>query len=145
VPATKFGGGLAANYGALRILLIGTGVLVIGMVGMALTGMPVFWAVLVGILGSIQPGIIMAVGTLSARPENRAVGMALFYSLYYAGGAVGPAVCGWVADRHGGPAGGVLAAAAISALVVPLFLLHRKLAAQTSRIAPQASTRPPAV
>ena len=70
----------------------------------------------------------LAVGTLSARPENRAVGMALFYSLYYAGGAVGPAVCGWVADRHGGPAGGVLAAAAISALIIPLFLLHRKLA-----------------
>ncbi len=128
VPATMFGGGLAANYGALRILLIGTGILLVGMVGIALTGMPVFWAVLVGVLGSIQPGIIMAVGTLSARPENRAVGMALFYSLYYAGGAVGPAVCGWVADRYGGPAGGVLAAAAISALVVPLFLLHRKLA-----------------
>lgn len=128
VPATMFGGGLAANYGALRILLIGTVALLVGMVGMALTGMPVFWAVLVGILGSIQPGIIMAVGTLSARPENRAVGMALFYSLYYAGGAVGPAVCGWIADRYGGPAGGVLAAAAISALVVPLFLLHRKLA-----------------
>ena len=43
------------------------------MVGSALAGWIVFWAVLVGILGSIQPGIIMAVGTLSARAENRAV------------------------------------------------------------------------
>lgn len=128
VPATIFGGGLAARFGALRIFLIGTMFLLVGMVGTALAGGVVFWAVLVGVLGSIQPGIIMAVGTLSARAENRAVGMALFYSLYYAGGAVGPGICGWVADRYGGPEGGVLAAAALSALVIPLFLLHRRLA-----------------
>ena len=128
VPATMFGGGLAARFGALRIFLIGTMFLLVGMVGTALAGGVIFWSVLVGVLGSIQPGIIMAVGTLSARAENRAVGMALFYSLYYAGGAVGPGLCGWVADRYGGPEGGVLAAAALSALVIPLFLLHRRLA-----------------
>jgi hypothetical protein len=32
-----------------------------------------------------------------------------------------------MADLWGGSAGGVLAAAALSALVVPLFLWHRKL------------------
>ncbi len=128
VPATMLGGGLAARFGALRILLVGTAFLVVGMIGSALAGWVVFWSILVGILGSIQPGIIMAVGTLSARPENRAVGMALFYSIYYAGGAVGPGICGWVADRYGGPEGGVLAAAGLSALVVPIFLQHRRLA-----------------
>ena len=55
---------------------------------------------MVGIIGSFHPGVIMAVGTLSARPENRAVGMGLFYSIYYAGGTVVPAFCGWAAD-HG--------------------------------------------
>jgi MFS family permease len=131
VPATLFGGGLAGRFGALRVLLAGTAFLVVGILGAALAGAPIglllFWAVMVGVLGSIQPGIIMAVGSLSARPENRAVGMALFYSLYYAGGSVGPAFCGWMADLWGGSAGGVLAAAALSALVVPLFLWHRKL------------------
>jgi MFS family permease len=127
VPATMFGGGLAARFGAFRILLVGTICLVIGMVGTALTGYPVFWSVLVGILGSIHPGVIMAVGTLSARPENRAVGMALFYSIYYAGGTLGPTLCGVSADLMGDPAGGVLAAAVISAAVVPIFLLHRRL------------------
>ena len=81
VPATLWGGDLAARFGALRIFLIGTTALVIGMIGTALTGGPVWWAFLVGVLGSIHPGVIMAVGTLSARPENRAVGMGLFYSL----------------------------------------------------------------
>ena len=99
-----------------------------GIVGTALAGWPLGWSVLVGVIGSIHPGVIMAVGTLSARPENRAVGMGLFYSLYYVGGAVGPALCGKAADDYGGPAGGLLAAAAISALVIPLFMLHRRIA-----------------
>ncbi len=128
VPATLFGGGLAARFGALRIFMIGTITLVIGMAGTALAGYPVFWAVLVGIFGSIHPGIIMAVGTLSARAQNRAVGMALFYSLYYLGGTISPAVAGRAADWYGGPAGGLLAASVLSALVIPLFLLHRRLA-----------------
>ena len=128
VPATMWGGALAARYGALRIFLIGTAALVIGMAGTALTGGPLGWALLVGVLGSIHPGVIMAVGTLSARPENRAVGMGLFYTLYYLGNTAGPALCGRTADAMGGPEGGLLAAAAISALTVPLYLLHRRLA-----------------
>ncbi|MGE0225031.1 MAG: CynX/NimT family MFS transporter [Acetobacteraceae bacterium] len=128
VPPTMFGGGLAARFGALRILLVGTLSLVIGMVGSALTGYPILWSVLVGVVGSIQPGVIMAVGTLSARPENRAVGMAIFYSIYYAGNTLGPTLCGMAADSMGTPEGGMLAASAISVAVIPIFMLHRKLA-----------------
>ena len=128
VPATLWGGDLAARFGALRIFLLGTLALVAGTLGTALTGAPLGWAFLVGVLGAIHPGVIMAVSTLSAKPGNRAVGMGLFYSLYYLGGTVGPALCGWTADRMGGPEGGVIAAAVFSALTVPLFLWHRKLA-----------------
>ena len=128
VPATLWGGDLSARFGALRIFLIGTAALVIGMAGTALAGGVLWWAFLVGVLGSIHPGVIMAVGTLSSKPENRAVGMGLFYTLYYAGGAAGPAICGWTADRTGGPWGGLVAAAAITALTAPLYLLHRSLA-----------------
>jgi MFS family permease len=134
VPATLFGGGLAARFGAFRIFLLGTTALVVGMTGTALFGMPVMWAVAVGILGSIHPGVIMAVGTLSARPENRAVGMGLFYSLYYAGGTLSPALCGRAADLYGGPEGALLAAAGLSALAVPMYLLHRHLAAHETML-----------
>jgi predicted MFS family arabinose efflux permease len=135
VPATLWGGDLAARFGGFRIFLIGTAALVIGMAGTALTGGAVGWSVLVGVFGSIHPGVIMAVGTLSARPENRAAGMGLFYTLYYLGGSIGPALCGYTADRMGGPEGGVLAAAAISALAVPLYLLHRRLARHDTMLA----------
>jgi predicted MFS family arabinose efflux permease len=135
VPATLWGGDLASRFGGLRIFLIGTAALVIGMTGTALTGGAVGWSFLVGVVGSIHPGVIMAVGTLSAKPENRAVGMGLFYSLYYLGGAVGPTLCGYTADQFGTPSGGLLAAAAISALTVPLYVLHRTLARHETMLA----------
>jgi MFS family permease len=134
VPGTLAGGGLAARFGGFNIFLIGTLSLTIGMVGSALTGWPVAWALLLGVVGSIQPGVTMAVGTLSARPENRAVGMGLFYTLYYLGGTVAPALCGMAADYSGRPEGGLLAAAAISALAIPLFMLHRAMASHATML-----------
>jgi MFS family permease len=127
VPATLAGGGLAARFGGFRIFLIGTASLVIGMLGCALTGFPLIWATVLGVMGSIHPGVMMAVGTLSARPENRTVGMGLFYTVYYVGGFISPTVCGIAADYAERPEGGLLAAAVISATVVPLFMLHRRL------------------
>ena len=135
VPATLLGAGLAARFGGFRIFLLGTAALVVGMTGAALLDWPVMCAVVVGIVGSFHPGVIMAVGTLSARPENRAVGMGLFYSMYYAGGAVVPAMCGWAADMAGGPEGALLAAAAVSALAVPMYLLHRRMTAHELMLA----------
>jgi MFS family permease len=135
VPATLVGGGLAARFGGFRIFLLGTLALVVGMAGTALVGWPVLFAALLGIVGSFHPGVIMAVGTLSARPQNRAVGMGLFYSLYYAGGAVVPALCGRAADLSGGPAGAILAASFISVLAIPMYLLHRRLASHAAMLA----------
>lgn len=134
VPGTLAGGGLAARFGGFNIFLIGTLALSIGMAGSALSGWPIAWAVLIGVVGSIQPGVIMAIGTLSARPENRAVGMGLFYTLYYTGGTFAPALCGMVADRAGHPEAGLLAAAAISALAIPLYMLHRALASHETML-----------
>ncbi len=134
VVGTLAGGGLAARFGGLNIFLIGTLSLALGMAGMAVTGWPVAWALLLGVAGSIQPGVIMAVGTLSARPENRAVGMGLFYTLYYLGGTFAPALCGVVADYAGRPEGGLLAAVAVSALAIPLYMLHRALASHETML-----------
>ena len=128
VPSTLFGGGLAGRFGPLLVMVVGTLGLAIGAGGTALVAAPLLWAVFVGIIGSIHPGVIIAVGTMSARQEHRAVGMGIFYSLYFLGGAVVPAVCGHAADLYGGPAGGLLAAAAIAALAIPLYVLHRRVA-----------------
>ena len=128
VPFTLFGGGLAARFGGYRIFLIGTLSLVVGMLGTGLTGHAVPWSVLIGICGSLHPGVIMAVGTLSARAEHRAVGMALFYSIYYLAGTLAPAVCGYAADLYGSPSGGLVGAGVVSLLALPAYMLHRTLA-----------------
>jgi MFS family permease len=135
VPATMVGAGLAARFGGFRIFLLGTLALVVGISGTALLDWPISLAVLIGIVGSFHPGVIMAVGTLSARPGNRAVGMGLFYTTYYVGGTVVPALCGWAADLYGGPEGALLAAAAVSALAIPMYLLHRRLTAHELMLA----------
>ncbi|MBV9248950.1 MAG: MFS transporter [Acetobacteraceae bacterium] len=135
VPATMFGGGLAVRFGGFRIFVAGTAALVVGMTGTALMNWPVTWSFVVGVLGSVHPGVIMAIGTLSARPGNRAVGMGIFYSIYYAGNALTPALCGRAADWYGGPAGGVLAAAVFSALALPVYLLHRRIATHETMLA----------
>lgn len=125
--ATLAGGGLAARWGMWPVFLAGSFFLVAGTAGAGGLDWPVLCALLIGLPGSIQSGVIMAVGTLSARAETRAAGMGLFYVVYYVGGAVIPAVCGWAADAYGSAAGAMYAAAAVALLAVPLFILHRKL------------------
>ena len=135
LPPTLFGAGLANRYGAFRVFLIGTSALVIGMTGSALTDWPILWAVVLGIIGQIHPGVIQAIGTLSARVETRAAGMGIFYTIYYGAGTVVPALCGAAADWAGGPAGALLCAAAVSALAVPAYALHRRMGAHGTLLA----------
>jgi MFS family permease len=128
VPGTIAGGWLAVRLGEFPVVLAGTSAMVAGMLGLALAGWPVAWSVLLGVIGSIQPGVMMAVATLSAAPANRAAGMGIFYMVYYVGGTIAPPACGLAADAWGSPTGGLLAAALLSTLTVPLYLLHRAVA-----------------
>lgn len=127
VVGTLAGGGLASRFGGFNIFLCGTVAIVAGMAGLTATSWPILFAIVFGILGSIQPGVVMAATTLSMRPEHRAVGMGLFYTVYYIGGAIVPALCGVAADMVGKPEGGMWAGAALSALAIPPFLGHRLL------------------
>jgi MFS family permease len=135
VPPALVGAGLANRYGAFRIVLIGTAAVVLGIAGSALTDFPVLCAVMLGVIGQIQPGVIQAIGTLSARVETRAAGMGIFYGVYYAAGTVVPALCGAVADWTGGPEGALLCAAAVSALAMPAYMLHRRLVSHATMLA----------
>jgi MFS family permease len=130
IPLILLGGVLAARLGNWPVFAIGMASLIVGVVGTAAFALPLPWALLFGTLGSIQTGVIVAAGTLSARPENRAVGMGMFYTVYYLGGAVLPAVDGMAADRSGSPAGALVAAAFFALLAVPVFALHQRLAAR---------------
>ncbi|MGI4943379.1 MAG: MFS transporter [Janthinobacterium lividum] len=124
LPATVLGGALAARFGNRPVFLAGTVAGIVAVAGPAVLDWPLLWGLLFGTVASLHAGVIIGVGTLSARPENRAVGMGLFYAVYYAGGALLPAMCGRAADLLGDPAGALIAAAALSAVAIPAFMLH---------------------
>ena len=125
LPAVLLGGALAARVGRNLVFVSGTIWMVTAVFGMALTDYPLFWGVMFGSLASLHGGLIVEIGTLSARPESRAVGMGIFYTTYYLGGAMLPALCGKAADWAGTPAGALVAASGISVLALPLYFLHR--------------------
>ncbi len=125
VPAIMIGGAVVARFGILAVFLLGASALTISVAGIALSEHWLIWCLLFGTIGALHPGIIIAAGTLSARPENRAVGMGMFYTAYYIGGALFPILCGGMADHFGTPAAALLTASAISSLTIPMFLLHQ--------------------
>ena len=124
LPATVLGGALAARFGNRPVFLAGTLTGIVAVAGPAFLDWPLAWGLLFGTAASLHAGVVIGMGTLSARPENRAVGMGLFYVTYYAGGALLPAMCGRAADLLGDPAGALIAAATLSAVAIPAFMLH---------------------
>lgn len=124
LPAMVLAGWAAARIGAGRVFWIGTLAAAGGIAGIALTDWPLPWSVLLGTLGGMHAGVIVGLGNGSTRPENQTVGMGMFYTIYFAGVAGLPSLCGRAADAAGDPAAALLAGAAMIALGAPLFLLH---------------------
>ena len=87
------------------------------------------WGLVFGTVASMPGSVIVELGALSCRAENRAVGMGIFYITYYIGGAVMPAECGAAADWAGDPAGALVVAAAVALLGIPLWFWHARLRA----------------
>lgn len=127
LPTMLLGGAVAARFGAVPVFIIGTLLLVVAVGGMGVVDWPLIWGLLFGTFAAMHAGIIVGWGALSARPENRAVGLGIFYTTYYLGGTIVPALCGKAADLVGDPSGAFFCAAAISSLALPFWWLHRRL------------------
>ena len=127
LPTMMLGGAIAARLGVRPVFITGAVLEVVAVGGMGLTDWPLLWSVLFGTFATMHAGIIVGWGALSARPENRAVGMGIFYVTYYIGGTVTPALCGRAADLMGSPSGAFLCAAALTALALPAWWWHRRL------------------
>ncbi len=125
LPAILFGGAVAARFGAGRVFTVGTLVAIVAVAAIGVSHWPLLWGLIYGTVGAVQAGVVVGAGTLSSRPRNRAVGMALFYTTYYVGGTIFPPICGRAADIAGNPAGAFICGAAISALSFPCWWLHQ--------------------
>ncbi len=130
LPAILFGGAIAVRFGANRVFAVGHFAAVVCVLAMPLLEWPLVLGAIYGTIGAMHGTVIVGTGTMSARPQHRAVGMALFYTIYYIGSSVFPAVCGWAADLAGDPSGAFLCGGALSILSVPAWWLHRWRAAR---------------
>jgi fucose permease len=75
-----------------------------------------------GLVMGLPVGVIMAMPAQALQPENRAVGIGLFYVWLYVGHAGVPPLAGWIGDRTGDAAAPLLIAAVLVAAMLPLFL-----------------------
>jgi len=88
---------------------------------------------LLGIVIGPAAGAIMALPAKVLRPENRAFGLGIFYTVYYVIMAGGPAIAGYCRDIAGTATASVLLGAALFWIVPPLLLLFTALAARAPR------------
>jgi len=85
------------------------------------------WLTLSGFLVLMGAGVQAALPLEALSAGNRALGLGLFYALWFVGFALLPGVGGWTRDVTGDPAAPILFGAALIALTVPLLVLFRVL------------------
>jgi predicted MFS family arabinose efflux permease len=85
---------------------------------------PVLPLMVGGVLVGLPAAALIAAPTLVLKPESRGPGMGLFYTWYYAGMAVLPAVAGWLADALGRAAAPTFAGCVMLA-TLPAYLAFR--------------------
>ena len=80
-----------------------------------------------GLVGMAPAGVIIALAGQAVAPDRRALGMGVFFTVYYAIMAASPPMAGWILDRTGAPDDAILFGAMLFALVVPAAVLFRVL------------------
>lgn len=105
IPALPLGGWLAERIGRPDATMAASFLAIAGLVW-AIPFLPgsVLLFGLLGLAFGPAGGLIMALPSRILRPENRAVGMGLFFTVYYVGMGVCPAIAGLLRDLTGDPA-----------------------------------------
>lgn len=82
-------------------------------------------SLLFGLLGMAPAGVIMAMSGEALRPEHRAFGMGIFFTIYYALMSAGPPLAGWIYDSVGTAFAPIMVAIALFATVIPVSFLFQ--------------------
>jgi predicted MFS family arabinose efflux permease len=119
--SVPFGGRILEVFGWINIsivvtLLASTAVMMALSQGIA----PEVLCIAFGIVLGIPAGALMALSAEAVSPDNRGPGLGIFYTWYYVGMTVGPALAGWTRDISGSPAAPVILGAVMLIGVVLL-------------------------
>jgi MFS family permease len=122
IAVIPLGGYLADRTGKKDLLFWGGCLAAAAAIAMVPVMDPVvLWVVLSAILG-LTVGMVMALPGDVLSPESRATGLGLYYTMYYIGTGILPAIAGWVQDTTGSTAFVIWFSAACLALA-PFSLL----------------------
>ncbi|SDR45530.1 Predicted arabinose efflux permease, MFS family [Rhizobiales bacterium GAS191] len=88
-----------------------------------------------GLVMGIPAGAVIALPARILSAEDRAAGLGVFFTAYYALMALGPLFAGWLRDRSGTAVTAMLFAAVLFLAIGPLLLLFQRLAAVAKPVA----------
>ena len=126
VLSLPLGGYIAERLGRQNLIMFTC----LSAIGVATLLLP-YWAyplvllVSLGLLYGPPPGIIVALPVEVLHPENRAPGMGIFYTIYYAGMAILVAVTGFIRDQTQDPATPLLFSGALIFITILIIWLFR--------------------
>ena len=122
IPALPLGAWFAERIGHPTATISATFIAIALLVWLiALTPFSVFLFAALGIVFGPAGGLIMALPAQVLKPHNRALGMGLFFAVYYLGMGLFPALAGYLRDLSGNPAAALYLA--IGAIMLALLAL----------------------
>ena len=123
IPALPLGAWIAERIGKPVSTMVVTFALIAMLVcAIPFTGSYALVFAAIGIIFGPAGGLIMALPAQVLHKDNRAMGMGIFYTIYYAGMGIFPAIAGYTRDATGDPAApffiaGIVVIFAILALI----------------------------
>jgi MFS family permease len=125
-------GGFLADRLGRRDLLIVAGLVgfAAGLVAVRADAAPLAGIVLIGLMGGLPAGPIMSLAAAALRPETRATGMGLFYTLFYVVALAAPWLAGRLATAAGTAAAAFDMGVAMLLACVPLLMMFRAIVAR---------------
>ena len=88
---------------------------------------PLPWLVLGGLMVGLPAGLFVSLPTEVLRPEVRAAGMGLFYTVFYVGAAIFPGIAGALYDATGRASSTLWLAVGCALVCIPALVLLRRL------------------
>jgi MFS family permease len=96
---------------------------------------PLLSMTLLGAVAGLPAGAMMVLPSEVLRPTNRAAGMGVFYTWYYAGMALLTPIAGVLRDASGAPGAPLIFAGALNFIAIAVLILLRLLQRRLKRVA----------